>query len=81
MVFDTAGRIVASHQTEIPQIYPKAGWAEHDPMIILETCYECIENAVIQMKQKGLDPLQVRSIGITNQRETTCVWFVILFLF
>ncbi|KAL7753372.1 Glycerol kinase [Sorochytrium milnesiophthora] len=74
MVFDTAGRIVALHQIEFAQIYPHAGWAEHDPMEILDTVRECIDKTVEKMKQMDLDPTAIKAIGITNQRETAVVW-------
>ncbi|MGD9759119.1 MAG: FGGY family carbohydrate kinase, partial [Comamonas sp.] len=37
IVFDTQGRIVASAQLELPQIYPQPGWVEHDPREIWRT--------------------------------------------
>jgi glycerol kinase len=74
MVFDTAGKVVATHQQEFAQIYPQAGWAEHDPQVILNSCTACIEGVVEKMKAGGLDHLSIKSIGITNQRETTVVW-------
>ncbi|KAI9144233.1 hypothetical protein BKA69DRAFT_1154761 [Paraphysoderma sedebokerense] len=74
IVFDTLGQIVALHQMEFRQIYPKAGWAEHDPYDILNSVKTCISETVKQMKSKNLNPLDIKAIGITNQRETTIVW-------
>jgi glycerol kinase len=34
IVFDNDGKIVSVAQKEFTQIYPKAGWVEHDPMEI-----------------------------------------------
>ena len=31
ILFDAAGQIVASAGQELPQVYPQAGWVEHDP--------------------------------------------------
>ena len=42
MVFDRAQNIVAAAQKEFPQIYPKAGWAEHDPMELYSCQYGVI---------------------------------------
>lgn len=71
IVFDTQGRIVASAQQELPQIYPRPGWVEHDPHEIwraqLTTAKEALAKA-------GLKASDIRSVGITNQRETTIVW-------
>ena len=35
IVFNKKGEIVSKAQYEFPQIYPKAGWVEHDPEAIL----------------------------------------------
>ena len=71
IVFDPEGRIVASAQQELPQIYPQSGWVEHDPMEIwrgqLATAREALARA-------GLRSADIRALGITNQRETTVVW-------
>lgn len=74
MVFDKNGEIVASSQQEFTQIYPKPGWVEHDPLEIVETGLECMKNVGTQLAKKKIMPHEVKAIGITNQRETTCVW-------
>ncbi|KAJ3080145.1 Glycerol kinase, partial [Quaeritorhiza haematococci] len=74
IVFDEAGKIVAMHQLEFPQIHPQAGWAEHDPEEIFKSVTTCMDATYQKMKEKGLSPDNVRAIGITNQRETTVVW-------
>ncbi len=63
--------VIASASHELPQIYPRPGWVEHDPAIILKTTYDSIK-AVLQ--KAGLDPHRIAVIGITNQRETTILW-------
>ncbi|MEX2444715.1 MAG: glycerol kinase GlpK [Alkalispirochaeta sp.] len=71
ILFDHDGEIVSVAQAEFPQIYPKPGWVEHDPMEIWGSqsgvAREVIEKA-------GAKPEDVAGIGITNQRETTIVW-------
>ncbi|TPX30068.1 glycerol kinase [Synchytrium microbalum] len=74
IVFDQNGKNVAHHQTEFPQIYPRAGWAEHDPLVILETVTRCIEKTFTKLEAQGYHRSDVKGIGITNQRETTVVW-------
>jgi len=71
MVFDHAGQVVAVHQLEHEQIYPKAGWVEHDPMEIWARTQEVIKAA---LDKNGIDPNDIAAIGVTNQRETTIVW-------
>lgn len=71
MVFDEKGLPVCSHQMEHAQIYPKPGWVEHDAMEIWSRTKDVIRGAL----EKGeIDPNEIASIGITNQRETTVVW-------
>ncbi|NJI78928.1 glycerol kinase GlpK [Clostridioides difficile] len=71
ILFNKKGEIVKIAQKEFKQIYPKAGWVEHDPMEIWGSqsgvMREVIETA-------GIRPEEIASIGITNQRETTIVW-------
>jgi glycerol kinase len=71
IVFDRTGRIVSAAQKEHRQIYPQAGWVEHDP----EEIWHCTEEVVGQaMQSRALRPEDLAAIGITNQRETTVVW-------
>jgi glycerol kinase len=71
LVFDRAGRVVASAQKEHRQIYPQPGWVEHDPDEIWLRTREVIAEA---MAQRGLRPDDLAALGITNQRETTVLW-------
>jgi glycerol kinase len=71
IVFDHSGRIASVAQKEHEQIFPKPGWAEHDPEEIWRRTQEVIAEA---MQAKGLRPKDLAAIGITNQRETTIVW-------
>ena len=71
IVFDTQGRIVASAQLELPQIYPRPGWVEHDPREIWRTQLATAKEA---LTKAGLTARDIRAVGITNQRETTVVW-------
>lgn len=71
IVFDAEGRPVASAQKELPQIFPKPGWVEHDPEEIWRATVEVCRGALATAKL-GADA--VAGIGITNQRETTVVW-------
>ena len=71
LVFDRAGRIVASAQREHQQIYPQPGWVEHDPEEIWLRTREVVAEA---MEQRGLRPGDLAALGITNQRETTLLW-------
>ncbi len=71
IVFDAKGVPVTIAQYPFAQIYPKPGWVEHDPMVILETQFRALAEA---FEKSELSPTDISGIGITNQRETTIVW-------
>ncbi len=71
ILFDKKGQIVSKAQKEFKQIYPKAGWVEHDPEEIWTTQLEVSKEVI---KKAGIELSEISSIGITNQRETTVVW-------
>ena len=71
IIFDSKGNIVSLAQYPFTQIYPKPGWVEHDPMVILESQLLAMSEA---FEKSGLSPTDIAGIGITNQRETTIVW-------
>ncbi|MDX1302621.1 glycerol kinase GlpK [Photobacterium sp.] len=71
VVLDHDANIVCTSQREFTQIYPKAGWVEHDPLEI----YATQSSTLVEVLAKaGIRSDQVAGIGITNQRETTIVW-------
>lgn len=71
IVFAHDGSILGSSQKEFRQIFPQAGWVEHDPNEIWQTQLETAREA---LAKAGLTAADVAGIGITNQRETTVVW-------
>ena len=71
IVFNRKGGIVAKAQHEYPQIYPKAGWVEHNPDDILKSQLRALADALIYGQIEAKD---IAAIGITNQRETTILW-------
>ncbi|NOI56145.1 glycerol kinase [Vibrio coralliilyticus] len=71
VVLDHDANIVSVSQREFTQIYPEAGWVEHDPMEIYATQSSVLVEA---LGKSGIRSDEVAGIGITNQRETTIVW-------
>src|SRR5215212_11584920 len=71
IVFDRDGAIVAVAQKEFTQVFPTAGWVEHDPQ---EIWASQIGVAVEALGRAHARPKDLAAIGITNQRETTIVW-------
>jgi len=71
IVFDHSGSIVSTGQLEHEQIFPRAGWVEHDPLEIWRNTREVIGQA---LSRADITRHDVAAVGITNQRETTVVW-------
>ncbi len=71
ILFDKEQNIIGTVQKEFRQIYPQAGWVEHDPMEIYSGQYAAMMEVLAQC---NISPRQLAAIGITNQRETTVVW-------
>jgi glycerol kinase len=71
ILYDRKGNVAGKAQKEFTQIYPKAGWVEHDPMEIWGS-----QSGVISeiLATTAIAPNEIAAIGITNQRETTVVW-------
>ena len=71
ILFDHESKMAAMAQKEFTQIYPKAGWVEHDAMEIWNTQLEVIHEV---LNIAGASFSDIAAIGIANQRETTVVW-------
>lgn len=71
VVLDHDANIVSVSQREFTQIYPQAGWVEHDPLEIYATQSSTLVEA---LGKAGIRSDEIAGIGITNQRETTVVW-------
>ncbi|RWZ83568.1 glycerol kinase GlpK [Glutamicibacter sp. HZAU] len=71
IVFNHAGEVHSVGQKEHEQIFPAAGWVEHDPAEIWTNVREVIGQA---LSKANLTRHDIEVVGITNQRETTVVW-------
>lgn len=71
IIFDKNGLIISVAQKEFTQIFPQAGWVEHDANEIWSTQIGVASEAIAKAK---IDADEIAAIGITNQRETTVVW-------
>jgi glycerol kinase len=71
ILFDHVGTIRGRAQKEFQQIFPRAGWVEHDPREIWSSQLEVARAA---LANANIGPGEVAALGITNQRETTIVW-------
>ncbi len=71
VVLDHEANVIGVSQREFTQIYPQAGWVEHNPMEIWATQSSTL---VEVLAKTGINSDEIAAIGITNQRETTIVW-------
>lgn len=71
IIFNHEGRIVATGQKEHEQIFPRAGWVEHDPAEIWNNVREVVG---VALAQGNVSRDQIAAVGVTNQRETAMVW-------
>jgi glycerol kinase len=71
ILFDREGAVRSAAQREFKQIFPQAGWVEHDPE---EIWASQLSVAVEALGRAELNAADVVAIAITNQRETTVVW-------
>ncbi|CAB3404216.1 unnamed protein product [Caenorhabditis bovis] len=75
LVFEAdTGELVTSHQIEVRQLFPEAGWVEMDPMEMYNTVVECINKTIEKLENLGITPDEIKSVGVANQRETSIVW-------
>lgn len=70
-ILNHAGILVAKHNQEFPQIFPKPGWVEHNPEDIWKSTITSIKKCLEISHLKGSE---IAAIGITNQRETVVIW-------
>ena len=71
IIFDRGANIVSTGQLEHRQIFPRAGWVEHDPVEIWNNVRESVG---VALTRANLTYQDIAAVGITNQRETTVVW-------
>jgi len=71
IVFNHSGRIVSVGQKEHEQIFPRAGWVEHNPLEIWDNIREVV---AVALANANITAADIAAAGITNQRETTVVW-------
>ncbi len=71
IIFNQSMDVVEIAQKEIRSFYPEDGWVEQNPEEIWQSVLDCADQV---LRKSGLTIKEIRSIGITNQRETTVVF-------
>ena len=71
IIFSKSGKKLISSQLEFKQFFPKNGWVEHNPDEIWSTTIKVTKNVLLKSKKLKIN---IKALGITNQRETTVCW-------
>eukprot|EP00003_Mantamonas_plastica_P031630 TRINITY_DN830_c0_g1_i2.p1 TRINITY_DN830_c0_g1~~TRINITY_DN830_c0_g1_i2.p1 ORF type:complete len:289 (+),score=44.64 TRINITY_DN830_c0_g1_i2:380-1246(+) len=75
IIFDSNAKLVTFSQKEFKQITPQPGWCEHNPVEVISSMRDCMRGAVTNAELAfGIDPDDIKAIGVTNHRESICVW-------
>ncbi len=68
MALDTAGELTLIESFRHRQIYPRAGWVEHDPAELLDHLRRALDAA------QAAPPQRAAGLGLANQGETCMAW-------
>ncbi len=68
LAIDHEGTVITSSYREFTQYFPQPGWVEHDP----DEIWDRVQDTLADVCGALTEP--IAAIGITNQRETICVW-------
>lgn len=71
VLFDRGANIVHEAYAEIPQVFPKPGWTEQDPIVLYDKCVEVTRQV---MGEAGVEPSRIAAMGIATQRATSLLW-------
>ncbi|HEX5652487.1 MAG TPA: glycerol kinase GlpK [Chitinophagaceae bacterium] len=74
LIFEEAGQAVARGSEPLQTNYLDNGWVEQDAETIFRNVIASVKKCLEQFRAKGFDIKDIRTIGISNQRETFVVW-------
>ncbi|MBC7248033.1 MAG: glycerol kinase [Actinobacteria bacterium] len=70
-LFDRDANILHETYAEIPQLFPRPGWTEQDPILLFEKCVEVTRET---LREAGVEPSRIAAMGIATQRATSLLW-------
>ena len=70
VLFDEAGKSVASATAEYPLYQPQNGWSEQEPSDWWNACVETLRRVI---KDSGVNPKDIAGIGISGQMHGLCM--------
>lgn len=76
IVFDNGGKVIAKASVPLKTHYTEGGFVEQKPEEIYQNVLESVNECLTALKNSGLDQAQIKTCGISNQRETFVIWDV-----
>ena len=75
VIFDANGRIAAKGTKPLASYYPQPGFVEQDPLELYQNVLLALKACLSQFREEVSEDLsQIKTCGISNQRETFCLW-------
>ncbi len=71
ILYDDELNVLGTFQQEIKTLYPQEGYVEQDAKEIIDSVFICVKNV---LDEKKLTLTDLKSISITNQRESIVAW-------
>ena len=65
MVFDESGRVMGTAYYEYPCTYPRPGWVEQDPDLLVDSAMRAMKDAIAR---SGVSPADIASVSLSAQR-------------
>jgi xylulokinase len=69
VIFDLCGNPVAGHYCDYGAAYPRPGWVEQDPVLLIAKTIEACRRAI---DTSGIDARRIASVGFSAQRSVAC---------
>ena len=74
LIFALNGDILATCTTEYEISHPQPGYVEIDPIVLWGSVRESLDGVIRSFEASGGRRIDIRSIGISNQRESFLIW-------
>jgi len=74
IVFDDEGKVIAKATEPLKTFYSDGGFVEQDPEEICTNVLASVKNCITEFEKGGGNIADIRTTGISNQRETFVVW-------
>ena len=70
-LYDSSGTIFAAADIPVKTHYPRPGWVEQDPYVILASVKQVVHEVI---QKHNLKPGQITAVGLAHQGESLLLW-------